>query len=174
MNKLFPALGVIALAFATPLLASVEDVLPTKGDDISKVRDAGAWTIRKNATSGSCFASYKAESGAIVQFGFVKDETAGYLGIFSENVGAVKSEQDVAFIANGNLYSGKATGVGSSIHDGYQGGYVVVNNPKFVKDIEAGGELVVFPETPQTYIVDMSGASAAVYEVRKCTTELGS
>ncbi|MFX0546135.1 hypothetical protein ACEWPL_011375 [Roseovarius sp. S1116L3] len=173
MTKLFTAIGALSLALATPLAAAVDDVLPARGDEISKFRDAGAWTIRKNVTRGSCFASYKSESGAIVQFGFTKDESAGYLGLFGQNADVVPGDQAVAFIANGNLYSGMATGVGASIEDSYEGGYVLVNNAEFVKDIEAGEELVVFPETPKTYIVDMSGASAAVYEVRKCTTELG-
>lgn len=174
MNKLYPAIGAIALALATPLAAATDDVLPTRGDEITKFRDAGAWTIRANETRGSCFASYKAESGAIVQFGFTKDESVGYLGLFSQNVMVTEEEQVVAFLANGNLYSGVATGVGASIEDSYEGGYVLVNNVEFVKDIEAGQELVVFPETPDTYVVDMSGASAAVYEVRKCTAELHS
>ncbi len=174
MNKLYPAIGAIALALATPLAAATDDVLPAKGDEITKFRDAGAWTIRANDTRGSCFASYKAESGAIVQFGFTKDESTGYLGLFSQNVNITEKEQAVAFIANGNLYSGEATGVGASIEDGYEGGYILVNNPEFVKDIEAGKELVVFPEMPETYVVDMSGAANALYEVRKCTTEIDS
>ncbi len=172
MNKLYPAIGAIALALATPLAAATDDVLPAKGDEITKFRDAGAWTIRANDTRGSCFASYKAESGAIVQFGFTKDESTGYLGLFSQNVNITEKEQAVAFIANGNL--GEATGVGASIEDGYEGGYILVNNPEFVKDIEAGKELVVFPEMPETYVVDMSGAANALYEVRKCTTEIDS
>ncbi len=174
MTKLLTAACALTVAFSAPLSAAPQDVLPARGDEIAKFRDAGAWTIRENVTKGSCFASYKAESGAIVQFGFTEDETAGYLGLFGQNSAAIPSEQEIAFIANGNLYTGMATGVGASIEDGYEGGYVLVNNVEFVNDIEAGGELIVFPETPQTYIVDMSGASAAVYEVRKCTTELGS
>lgn len=172
MTKLFTAISAIAIGIAAPLAADTMDVLPNKGDDISKYRDAGAWTIRQNATSGSCFASYRSEAGAIVQFGFTEDETAGYLGLFGQGDTAAPSEQEVAFIANGNLYGGMAMGVGASIEDGYEGGYVLVNNTDFVRDIEAGEELVVFPETPASYIVDMSGASAAVYEVRKCTDEL--
>lgn len=172
MKKLFPAIAALAIAAAAPLSAAPEDVLPQVGDEISEFRDAGAWTIRENETRGSCFASYKAESGAIVQFGFVRDETAGYLGIFSQNVAPVLPEQEVAFVANGNIYSGVATGVGASIHDGYEGGYIVLNNVDFVQDVEQGKELVVFPETPEAYIIDMSGASNAVYEVRKCTREL--
>ncbi|MFD0859874.1 hypothetical protein [Roseovarius aquimarinus] len=174
MTKLLTAISALTIGFAAPLAAAPEDALPTKGDEISKYRDAGAWTIRKNETKGSCFASYKAENGAIVQFGFTEDETAGYLGLFGQTDAAIETGQNVAFIANGNLYGGVATGVGASIEDGYEGGYVLVNNTDFVQDVEAGEELVVFPETPQTYIVDMSGASAAVYEVRKCTNEMGS
>jgi hypothetical protein len=174
MNRSYPALGAIALAFATPLAAATDDVLPTRGDEIAKFRDAGAWTIRANKTRGSCFASYKSEEGTIVQFGFTKDESVGYLGLFSQNATVREAEQDVAFIASGNLYTGAATGVGASLEGGYQGGYILVNSPEFVMDIEAGQELVVFPESPKTYIVDMSGASAAVYEVRKCTNETGS
>jgi len=173
MTKLLTAVGALTIAFAAPLAAAPQDALPTKGDKIAKFRDAGAWTIRKNETKGSCFGSYRAESGAIVQFGFTEDESAGYLGLFGQNATAVGENETVAFIANGNLYTGVANGVGASIEDGYEGGYVLINNADFVRDIEAGGELVVFPETPETYIVDMSGASAAVYEVRKCTAELG-
>ncbi|MEI4260950.1 hypothetical protein [Roseovarius sp. D0-M9] len=174
MTKLLTAVGALTIAFAAPLSAAPEDVLPERSDEIAEFRDAGAWTIRENVTKGSCFASYKAESGAIVQFGFTEDETAGYLGLFGRDAMAIPSEQEVAFIANGNLYSGMATGVGASLEDGYEGGYVLVNNAEFVQDIEAGGELTVLPETPQAFVVDMSGASDAVYEVRKCTTELDS
>ncbi|PVA09782.1 hypothetical protein DC366_11710 [Pelagivirga sediminicola] len=172
MIKLTPALTAIALVFATPTLAADTEVLPAKGDEISKYRDAGAWTIRENATRGSCFASYQSESGAIVQFGFTKDEQAGYLGLFSQLAEDVAPKQEIAVLANGNLYVGEATGVGASLADGYEGGYILVNNPEFVKDIELGKELVAFPETPESYIVDMSGAKNAVYEVRKCTNEL--
>ncbi|SEK60127.1 hypothetical protein [Roseovarius nanhaiticus] len=174
MTKLLTAFGAITLALTAPLAADVQNVLPTKGDEISKYRDAAGWVVRKNDTKGSCFASYRSESGAIVQFGFTDDETAGYLGLFGQNSAAIPSEQEVAFIANGNLYGGMATGVGASLEDGYEGGYVLVNNAEFVTDIETGEELVVFPETPNSYIVDMSGASTALYEVRKCTAEIGS
>ena len=33
MNRSYPALGAIALAFATPLAAATDDVLPTRGDE---------------------------------------------------------------------------------------------------------------------------------------------
>ncbi len=172
MVKLTATLTAITLACAAPFAAAAQDILPTRGDEISNFRSAGAWQIRKNETRGLCFASYKSESGAIVQFGFAEDETAGYLGLFSQRVADVAAEQKIAVLANGNLYVGEATGMGPSIEDGYEGGYILINNPEFVKDIEVGQELVAFPETPSAYIVDMSGARNALYEVRKCTTEL--
>jgi len=174
MTKLHITLAAVAIAFAAPLSAATDDVLPSGSDDISKYRDAGAWSIYKDETRGSCFASYKSEQGAIVQFGFTKDEGTGYLGLFSQAAAEQNDNVESAFIANGNLYAGMAMGTGASLEDGYNGGYVLVNNPEFVKDIEAGQELIAFPETPQTYIIDMRGAKAAVYEVRKCTQELGS
>lgn len=171
MLKLFPTLTALALVVAAQLSAAPEDVLPRHGDDISKFRDAGAWVVRQNMTSGTCFAAYQADSGAIVQFGFVEDESAGYLGLFSPNVATPAANQEVAFIANGNIYAGIATGVAATI-DGFNGAYVVVNNRDFARDIAQGEELVVFPETPEAYVVDMSGASTAAYEVRKCTAEI--
>lgn len=174
MNKFFPALAALAIAAASPLSAAApEDVLPQHGDEISKFRHANGWTIRQNMTRKNCFASYQTGSGAIVQFGFVEDESAGYLGLFSSNAATPKVNQEVAFIANGNIYTGIATGVGASVSDGYKGGYVVVNNRDFARDIAKGKELVVFPETPEAYIVDMSGAGIAAYEVRKCTGKIG-
>ena len=172
MNKLTPTLTAIALACAAPFAAAAQDILPTRGDKISEFRTAGAWHIRKNETRNVCFASYKSDSGAIVQFGFINDETAGYLGLFSQRASDVAATQEIAVLANGHLYVGEATGMGPSIEDGYEGGYILVNNPEFVKDIEIGQELIAFPDMPNSYIVDMSGAKNAVYEVRKCTTEL--
>ncbi|WP_113911388.1 hypothetical protein [Roseovarius dicentrarchi] len=174
MMKLTPALTAIALACAAPMAAAAQDVLPTRGDKISEFRSAGAWHVRKNETRETCFASYKSKSGAIVQFGFVEDESAGYLGLFSQRAPEVEATQEIAVLANGNLYVGEATGMGPSIEDGYEGGYILVNNPEFVKDIEIGQELVAFPDMPHSYVVDMTGAKNAVYEVRKCTTELKS
>jgi hypothetical protein len=166
------ALAALAVACAAPLSAATDDVLPSGGDNISKFRDAGAWSIYKNETRGSCFGSYKSTNGEIVQFGFTKNEALGYLGLFAQGAAAGTENTDVAFIANGNLYTGTATGTGHALEGGYSGGYVLVNNPSFAKDIEIGKELVAFPDTPNTYIIDMSGASNALYEVRKCTAEL--
>lgn len=172
MMKLTPTLTAIALACAAPFAAAAADILPAKGDKISEFRTAGAWHVRKNETRNLCFASYKSESGAIVQFGFAQDEKAGYLGLFSERASDVAAKQDIAVLANGNLYVGEATGMGPSIEDNFEGGYILVNNPEFVRDIEVGQELVAFPDTPQSYVVDMRGAKNALYEVRKCTAEL--
>ncbi len=172
MMKLTPTLTAIALVCATPFAAAAQELLPTRGDTISNFRSAGAWEIRKNETRNLCFASYKSESGAIVQFGFAEGEEAGYLGLFSQAVENVPASQEIAVLANGNLYVGEATGMGPSIEDGYEGGYIMVNNPEFVKDIEIGQELVAFPDMPNSYVVDMRGAKNALYEVRKCTTEL--
>ncbi|MDO5756350.1 MAG: hypothetical protein Q4P24_02380 [Rhodobacterales bacterium] len=172
MTRLTPALAAFAVLFAAPFPLAAQDLLPTVGDSISNFRSAGAWEIRKNETRGVCFASYKSESGAIVQFGFASDEKAGYLGLFSQRSPDMPATQEIAVLANGNLYVGEAIGVGSTPMDGYEGGYIVVNNPEFAKDIEAGKELVAFPEMAYTFIVDMRGAKTAMYEVRKCTSEL--
>jgi hypothetical protein len=173
MPKLTPTLSAIAIALAaaSPVLASPLDVLPAAGDSISEFRKAGAWTIRENATHKTCFASYQTEQGAIVQFGFTDDEKAGYLGLFSEAASDVAPKQEIAVLVNGHLYVGEATGVGPGLSGSYSGGYILVNNPEFVKDVEIGKKLVAFPETPAAYVVDMSGAKNAVYEVRKCTRE---
>jgi len=171
MTRLLTALIAVSMAFAAPLMAA-EDVLPSSTDEISIDRKAGAWVIFKNETRKSCFASYKSENGYVVQFGFTKDETNGYLGLFSQDAKVEEGTRDITVIANGNVYFGESTGVAVNLSDGYEGGYILVNNPNFVKDIEKGKQLVAFPDSPNTYIIDMKGAKNAVYEVRKCTTEL--
>lgn len=179
MIKFLPILAACAFSFTTTLAAadtattlSPDQVLPTAGDEISLFRNAGAWSIQKNATRKSCFASYQSKTGEVVQFGFTDNEKIGYLGLFSQRAEVEKGSQEVSVLVNGNRYVGEATGMGANLSDGFQGGYLLVNNPKFVKDIEAGEQLVAFPETPSMYIVDMTGARNAVYEVRKCTQEM--
>ncbi len=179
MIKFLPILAASAFAFSSsPAVAddaatlAPTQVLPSAGDEISLFRNAGAWSIHKNTTRKSCFASYESETGEVVQFGFTDNEKVGYLGLFSQRAEVEESDQEVSVIVNGNLYVGEATGTGANLSDGYQGGYLLVNNPEFIKDVEAGQELVAFPEMPNMYIVDMKGAKNAVYEVRKCTQEM--
>lgn len=170
--RLFSAFVVSSLAFATPLMAS-EDILPSKSDEISADRKAGVWTIFRNETSNTCFASYESDDGYVVQFGFSQDAQNGYIGLFSKDFEVEEGTSEIALVVNETLYTGEATGLPANL-SGYQGGYIIVNNPDFVKDVEHGKEIVAFPDSPRAFSISMKGAKNAVYVVRECTEELQS
>lgn len=170
--RLLTAFAAASLAFATPVIAA-EDILPSKSDEISADRKAGAWTIFRNETSNTCFASYESEDGYVVQFGFAQDAQNGYIGLFSKDLEVEEGTSEIAIVVNETLYTGEATGLAANL-SGYQGGYIIVNNPEFVNDVEKGKQIVAFPDSPRAYVISMKGAKNAVYLVRKCTEELQS
>ncbi len=172
MKKFYQTCAAVAVILASPALASDQDVLPSSEDDIVIFRTAGPWTIHQNNTSKTCLISQKGENGGLVQMGLTKSGDYGYLGAFSQNADVEEGVKEVAVLVNDHVYIGQSEGVTHNLNDGYKGGYILTDNPNFVKDLEHEGDLVAFPDTPFIYTINLSGAKNAIYEARKCTKEL--
>lgn len=147
--------------------AADEDVLPAAGDTIETYLSAKYWTVFKNSTRQSCFIEWRSEN-SVVQAGLTKAQDAGYLGAFLRDVEPTEGNQDIAIVLNGNLYVGRSTTVAQTLSGGLKGGYIVVDNPNFVKDLEEAREFVAFQGSPYTVTVKLKTPKNAIDRAREC------
>ncbi|WP_120500951.1 hypothetical protein [Roseovarius sp. EL26] len=171
MKKFYHTCAALAV-LASPAFAGAADVLPSSEDDIVMYRTAGPWAVHQNNTSKTCLISQKGENGGLVQMGLTATGDYGYLGVFAQGAEVEEGLKEVAVLVNDNVYLGQSEAVSHGLEDGYKGGYILTDNPNFVKDLEKEGELVAFPDTPFIYTINLDGAKNAIYEARKCTDEL--
>jgi hypothetical protein len=170
MRTITKTLSVLACIVALPAFSAADDVLPTAGDEIEKFRSAGDWVIYRNVTRGHCFASKAGDIG-LIQMGFTKDEGAAYLGAFLQDWPVEEGTRPIHVVVNDNVYKGDVSAV-TQASNGWSGGYILVNNKDFVRDVEKADELVAFPDSPNTFILDMSDSANTIFEIRKCTDEM--
>ncbi len=170
----------VSIALSIPAIASATEeqtgyaeaeVLPSATDEIGKYRRAGEWTVFENKTRKSCFMTRTDESGGAVQMGLTKSGEYGYIGIFVKGAQVEDEIKEVAIVVNGNVYVGEANPA-THLEGNYQGGYILANNTKLRHDLGKGDELVAFPDAPYSVLVDLKDAGKAIFEVRKCTSEL--
>ncbi|MEP2530113.1 hypothetical protein [Shimia sp.] len=154
----------LAASLAT---AADENVLPTSGDSIETFLSSKYWTVFKNKTRGSCFIEWRSQN-SVVQAGLTASQTAGYLGAFLKDFEPAEGEHQTSILLNGNRYVGTATTVSRSLSGGFKGGYIVFDNPNFVRDLEEAREFVAFPESPRTVTVKLKTPKNAIDRAREC------
>lgn len=168
LGRFFPIYAA-AMAICSASIANAQDdaVLPTTDDNVEVYWNAAFWTIFKNNSRQSCFIEWRSETTA-VQAGLTKDLSSGYLGAFIKDFETVEGDRAVAILLNGNLYVGTSTTVTQTLSDGFKGGYVLVNNPRFVSDLEEASEFVAFPDSPNTITVTLKTPKNAIDRAREC------
>lgn len=166
----FIAAGLTVLA--TTAVAMDEFVLPSSMDDIERFRNVSGWTVYQDKTSKSCFFSREdKENGAVVQMGLTKSSALGYIGLFSKDFEVEEGLVDAAMVMNDIVYTGQIKRVTKTV-GGYQGGYIVGFTEDLRKALNTSAEIVVFPDAPYMYKIDLDGVKNAVYETRRCMEDL--
>ncbi|PSL21957.1 hypothetical protein [Shimia abyssi] len=160
------AVGAMMLG-ASMAHAADENVLPTAGDSVETYWSAKYWTVFKNNSRQSCFIEWRSEN-SVVQAGMTKTQNAFYLGAFLKDVEPTEGDNDIAISLNGNVYVGKSTSVSRKLSGGLNGGYIVFDNPQFVRDLEEAREFVAFQGSPYTVTVKLKTPKNAVDRARTC------
>lgn len=169
-TQMFGAFVAATTLFSAEVLAS--EVLPSSGDAFTAYSEVENWTIYSDATTGTCLAERADGEGNVLQMGLTKDHGYGYIGVFTTADVKIKSKQDVSIAIDGSVFTGESHGIKSKKLVGdYKGGYILANNPDFIKAIEEGHELVAFPQKTGAFVVDLSGTKRAIEETRKCNME---
>ncbi|CCV14358.1 conserved exported hypothetical protein [Mesorhizobium sp. STM 4661] len=160
----------VALSFATAAYAQNQNPLPKASDVLVRYgEDIEGWTVYANQTRGDCLI-VRQDGPSAVQMGVTANQEVGYLGVFTKvDIGLQNGNQSQIFVSMaGHLYSGVATSTSGELKGGYSGGYILTDDPKFKRDVAKKYEMIVFPETKGTFVVDLKGTFKAMAMGRKC------
>lgn len=165
------ALAVAAPAFVAPAAAeSPQDVLPLTSDTLEKARTWDKWTITRNLTRGHCIGTKNDDSGTL-QMGVTADETMGYVGVFVPGE-IPEGVKELVIKVGEETFTGTSSGPVGNLGSDLNGGYVLANNQNFRKAIESNDTMVVYPDTAGAVQLNIKGASAAIFEIAKCSQAL--
>lgn len=146
-------------------LPKASDKLVRFGDDVE------GWTVYANKTRGDCLIVSSVGDGS-VQMGVAADHAIGYLGVFTkQDIGIQNGNEEIFVDIDGNLYAGVATTTSGQLADGYSGGYILTDNPDFKRDVAKKYTMIVFPQTPGAFVVDLRGTYKAMAKGRECLKE---
>lgn len=159
---------VIAAALSTLALTTTAGA-----DTFLKYGEVEGWKVFIDEQKQTCLIEAIDDLENVVQMGLTEDRGVGYLGVFTKGETNIKQgeEEAVAILIGENIYLGEATGMRGNITKGYSGGYVLSDNPQFVKDIEQQFEMIVFPETDYAFTIDLTGTKKAIEMARDCNTK---
>ncbi|MDW3223032.1 MAG: hypothetical protein R8G34_09150 [Paracoccaceae bacterium] len=165
---MFNSTRLVAAAFVTTALATT-----AFADTFLKYGEVDGWKVFIDEQKQTCLIEAVDDLENVVQMGLTEDRSVGYLGVFTKGETKIKQgeEEAVAILIGENIYLGEATGMRGNITKGYSGGYVLSDNPQFVKDIEQQFEMVVFPETDYAFTIDLTGTKKAIAMARDCNVD---
>lgn len=165
------AIAVITTLFAGQA-AIASDVLPSADSTFRMWGEEAGWNIMVDEGRNACLIERMDENANVIQMGLTKSHEFGYLGVFTQNAKVKSRKEPIVVSLDGNLYYGEARGKTKNLADGYVGGYLLTNNPKFVEDVMQKHEMVVFPEETYVWIVSLDGTLKAIEAARKCNMEV--
>jgi hypothetical protein len=159
-TKQIAAAAIITAALATAAGAETYE----------KYGEIEGWKVFIDKEKKSCLIEAVDTAENVVQMGLTADPGVGYLGVFTKGETTIKKgdKKGVAILLGENIYLGEVTGMRGNITKGYSGGYVLSDSPMFVKDIEQQYEMIVFPETEYSFVVDLTGTKKAIEMAREC------
>ena len=149
-----------------------QNPLPLASDTLVRYgADVEDWTVYANKTRGDCLIVSSFGPGS-VQMGVAADHSVGYLGVFTKlDIGVQNGTEEIFVDIDGHLYNGVATTTSGQLKGGYSGGYILTDDPAFKRDVAKKYTMIVFPQTPGAFVVDLRGTYKAMAMARKCLAE---
>lgn len=175
MKTLIACTLAIAVTGASAAVAQQGVLAP--GDDVFvEYGKVGGWTIYGDQDRGTCLIEGVDDNGNVVQMGLTDQAGVGYLGVFTRQDVRIKDGalRDVTIVVNDHIYRGTAQEMKRNVSDGYQGGYVLVDNPDFLRDLQEGLFLTAWPEANDGggVVVDLKGSHKAITEAIACNDKM--
>lgn len=168
-----PILTAALLTVLAPAAWAESSVIPTSGDGFSVYAEVEGWTIYADSATKTCLAERTDDVGNAIQMGPTKDREFAYIGVFTKGELPKRDGKEIAVAIDGNIFTGEVKRLSSKkLAAGYNGGYLLTNNPNFVTAVAEGKELLAFPDSPVAFKVDLTGTKAAIESARKCNAEI--
>ncbi len=155
------------LAMSTAVLA----------DDYDLYGEVEGWKVFADNTDNTCLIERVGADGVVVQMGISEaDNSMMYVGVFIKAETDLKNNRklDLKLNLDGDLYTGEAKTKTKRITDGYEGGYVLADNPNFIEDLAKKYTMVVTPEDREPFEVDLNGTYNAMSMAKECGEKLRS
>lgn len=132
--------------------------------------EAGGWNIFLNEPNKACFAETTTKEGLIMQMGSDGSGAMAFVSLYTAADAPITNgeKREVTIEVDGQRFAGTAEG---DVRDGYTGGYFYANNPLLGFDLAAAQTMIVNPDGPNTYTVDLTGSAAAIDAVLACQAE---
>jgi hypothetical protein len=161
-------------ALCAPMAFADQAVLPSSDSTFTKWGEEAGWTIYVDETRNSCLIERVDEAENVVQMGVTENQDMIYVGVFTKaDIGLSGGKEDIVLSLDGNLYEGQSQRLTKHLPEGYTGGYVLSQSPKFLEDVERKYEMVVMPEHENAVVVNLDGTFKAIEAAKKCQSEQG-
>lgn len=169
MRHFVTLIAATSVALSSPMAAYAQTPVPKATDVLVKYGEVEGWTVYANQTRGDCLIVRDYGLGS-VQMGVTANQEVGYLGVFTKaDIGLQDGTKSEVFVSlGGHLYGGLATSTRGELKGGYSGGYILSDDPNFKRDVAKQYEMIVFPETKGTFVVDLKGTYKAMAMGGKC------
>jgi hypothetical protein len=169
MRNFVTLIAAMSVSLSSAMTAYAQAPVPKASDVLVKYGEVEDWTVYTNQTRGDCLIVRDFGLGS-VQMGVTANQDVGYLGVFSKlDIGLQNGTSSEVFVSmGGHLYGGVATSTHGELKGGYSGGYILTDSPEFKRDLAKKYEMIVFPETKGTFVVDLKGTYKAMAMGRKC------
>ncbi|MDQ0318838.1 hypothetical protein QO002_000976 [Pararhizobium capsulatum DSM 1112] len=169
MKNFVTLIAATSVVLLSATAAYAENPVPKASDVLVKYGEVEGWTVYANQTRGDCLIVRDFGLGS-VQMGVTANQEVGYLGVFTKvDIGFQDNAKSEIFVSmGGHLYAGVATSTHGELKGGYSGGYILTDDPNFKRDVAKKYEMIVFPETKGTFVVDLKGTYKAMAMGTKC------
>jgi hypothetical protein len=170
MKSFMTLIAATSVALLPAVEAYAENPVPKASDVLVRYGEVEDWTVYANQTRGDCLIVREYGLGSVQMGVTANNEEVGYLGVFTKaDIGLQNGTKSEIFVSiGGHIYGGVATSTQGELKGGYSGGYILTDNPEFKRDIAKKYEMIVFPETKGTFVVDLKGTYKAMALGRKC------
>ncbi len=162
MFKSFTIAAATVVALAAPSFAA---------DTYEKYGEENGWTIWANTTTKGCFLENRNNNGNVVQMGLTPNKQGlGFVGIWNHNTPIMEpgETRDMSLDVDGNGYTFVAAANEGTVSEGLTGGYMYVNNPDFVSDVENGQVMTIHTTAENSVEVDLTGTKKGIEMARAC------
>lgn len=140
-------------------------------EEYANFGEAGGWTVWANKTSGGCFIENRNNNGNAIQMGLRtnKDKVA-FIGVWNHNNTIMEpgEKRDMKLDVDGRPYTFEATANENPVTDGLTGGYMWLNNPDFISDVENGHVMTIHTSADTSFEINLDGTKKSLEMARDC------
>jgi hypothetical protein len=155
----------LALCMGLAVVAST-----AQAQDYELYAEVEGWDVFVDNSDQTCLIQRISDAGVVQMGVWQKDPLMVYIGVFTKDATNLRDGAvgDLIIDIDGQLFTGQGVAVTKRITEGYQGGYVLSNDPAFLTDVAKRYVMTVYPNTEAAFQVSLDGTYAAMQSAMEC------